>query len=137
MGTADAQLDIMSRIIDATTEEEIFAAANAGTISGQLAAGRPFLLLGHDKKRSAPGFVAQGAFPFYALCRVQFLDTGETGVLDCGGYTFISVLDALDRNGHLDKHPAGYPMVLESRQMQSGFSVLIPHPVKSPEPAKK
>lgn len=137
--TASAQLDIMSRILEATTEEEIFAAANAGTVSGQSVAGRNFLLHSFDWKRSAPAFVQQGAFPFYALCRVTMMDTGEDHVLDCGGFTFVSVLDGLDRLGAIEAKEngqGGYPMVLEARPMPSGFTVLIPHPAKVPAASK-
>lgn len=134
-GTLSAQVNIMENIASATSEEEIFAAANAGTMSGQAVAGRPFLLLEYDWKPSAPGYVQQGAFPFYALCRVSFLDDGKEAVLDCGGYTFVSVVDSLDKNGHLAAHPDGYPMILESRRMNSGYDVLIPHPYKVPVPA--
>lgn len=138
--TGTAQLDIMAHILTAESEEEIFAAANAGTVSGQSVAGRPFLLKEFDWKRSAPAFVAQGAFPFYALCRVSMIDTGEDAVLDCGGFTFVSVLDKLDTGGYLETAEAnklgGFPLVLEARAMQSGFTVLIPHKYKAPAPAK-
>lgn len=135
--TVNAQLDIMAAIQTAVSEEDIFEAATAGTMSGQKAAGRPFLLKEYDWKPSAPGYVAQGAFPWYALVKAQFLDDGKETVLDCGGFTFVSVLDALDINGHLAKYPEGYPMVLESRQMNSGFHALIPHKYQPPKaPAK-
>lgn len=131
--TASIQLGIMDQILSATSEDEIFAAANAGTIAGKDVAGRVFLIHEHDWMRSAPGYIAQGAFPFYALCKVTFLDTGDNAVVNCGGFTFVSVLDALDRNGHLEKHPDGYPMVLEVRQTQNGMDVVIPRPFKMPQ----
>lgn len=132
--TATAQLEIMAAILSATSEEDIFAAANAGTESGKAwgDSQEPFLITDYEMKRSAPGFVAQGGFPFYCLLRIKSLQDGRETVLTCGGFTFISVIDALDRGGFLtaatEKH-GGYPMRLESRTMQgSGFDVLIPHP---------
>lgn len=137
MDTLSAQLDIMSAILSAESEEAVFAAANAGTISGQDYAGRPFLILDYSAKRSAPGFTAQGGFPFYYLIRGQDLTDGKDIVLSCGGYTFVSVMDALDRLGALGK-PEGYAMVLESRTMKgSGYDVLIPHKYSPPATSKK
>lgn len=137
-GTASAQLSIMANILAAESEEEIFAAANAGTVNGQNTAGRPFTIQGFDWKRAAAGYVEQGAFPFYALVQAHFLDTGEDATLVCGGFTFVSVLDKLDQGGYLEGKKAetygGYPMVLESRRMSSGFDVLIPHPYEAPKP---
>lgn len=132
--TATAQLEIMAAILNSTSLEDIFAAANAGTESGKDWGERqePFLITGWEVKRSAPGFVSQGGFPFYYLLRVKSLENGREAVVTCGGYTFVSVMDALDRNGHLEaaeKAHGGFPMRLESRTMQgSGYDVIIPHP---------
>lgn len=129
--TAAAQLDIMATILSATSEEEIFAAANAGTISGQDHTGQPFLIRDYEAKKSAPGFISQGGFPFYYLLRVTDLQDGAEHVITCGGFTFVSVMDSLDRGGHIAKameEHGGYPMVLEARTMRgSGYDVLIPH----------
>lgn len=136
MDTLSAQLDIMAAILTAESEEAVFAAANAGTLSGQDYAGRPFLILDYSIKRSSPQFTSQGGFPFYYLIRGQDLTDGKDIVLSCGGYTFVSVMDALDRLGSLST-PGGYAMVLESRTMKgSGYDVLIPHKYNPPA-AKK
>lgn len=138
VGTTGAQLDIMDKILAATTEEELFAAATAGTVSGQDRAGRPFLITDWEYKRSAPGYVDQGAFPFYVLLRVRYPDNGEEEVLSCGGFTFVSVIDGLDRMGALTRaieEHGGYPLMIEARRMASGFDVLIPHPFKMPATA--
>lgn len=140
-GNAGAQLDIMNQILSATTVEELFAAADAGTVSGQDHAGEPFLIKDWEYKRSAAGYVEQGAFPFYVLLRVQFLKDGREVVLNCGGFTVVAVIDSLDRMGELSKaieNIGGYPMVLEARRTASGFDVLIPHPYDpAPVPPKK
>jgi hypothetical protein len=137
VGTAGAQLDIMDQILSATTEEELFAAANAGTTSGQDVAGQAFLIKDWEYKRSAPGYVEKGAFPYYVLLRAQMVMDGRELVLNCGGFTVVSVIDGLDRLGKLSEAIAqkgGYPMVLEARQTTSGFDVLIPHPYAMPAP---
>lgn len=132
--TATAQLEIMANILASESEEDIFAAANAGTESGKDwgESQEPFLITDYEVKRSAPGFIAQGGFPFYYLLRVKSLLNGRESVVTCGGYTFVSVMDALDRNGHLaaaQKAHGGYPMYLTNKTMQgSGFDVLIPRP---------
>lgn len=141
--SVDAQLDIMSRILEAETLEGIFEAADTGSISGKEFAGRPFVLKSgdYDWKRSAPGFVRQGGFPYYALLKVTALDDGKEYVIDCGGFSFVSVLDRLDCLGWIEKatnETGGLPLMLEARQMASGFEVLIPHlyngPMWRPEP---
>lgn len=137
--TGHVQLDIMERIQEAETEEELFEAANAGTVAGKSVAGRPFLIHEFEWKHSARAFIEQGAFPFYALLRVTMLDTNKDQVLNCGGLTFVSVLDMLDRKGFLAakmEKLGGYPMVLESRATQTGFDVLIPHAYVAPKSAK-
>jgi len=143
--SVDAQLDIMSRILEQETLAGIFEAADTGSNSGKSFAGRPFIVQtgGWEWKRSAEGFRKQGGFPFYALLKVTALDDGKEYVLDCGGFSFVSVLDRLDCLGWIERQTeesGGLPMILEARTMTSGFDVLIPHmyagPLWRPEPRK-
>lgn len=142
-GSATAAVEIMNGILQAETLDEIFAAGEAGTKSGKDNAGRPFVLTDGciEWKRSAPGYVQTGGFPFYALARVTFLDNGQEAVLDCGGYTVVSVFESLERRGFLataTEEKGGIAVILEAKQTSSGFSVLIPHLYTGPlwQPSK-
>lgn len=134
--TTSAQIDIMDRILRADTMEKAYQAANAGTISGKDFAGTPFLLRepgSIDWKRSAPGFIRQGGFPFYAFIRVISLATGEEALLDCGGFSFMAVLHKIVTTDEFEKHPGGIPLILQSKTMQgSGFDVVLLLPYNGP-----
>jgi hypothetical protein len=134
--TGQAQLSIMDRILAAETEEEIFAAANAGTVSGKDLAGRPFVLVSDNVewKTSAEQYRTQGAFPFYALIRCTALDTGDEVVADCGGYSFVATLWALTSRGFLQAYEeqGGMPLVIEAKRMTSGYDVLLLQPYRGP-----
>jgi hypothetical protein len=138
-----AQFEIMAGIQRATTLDEIFAAANAGVRSGEDYTNRPFLLRsdGFEWKRSARQFLADGGFPFYGLLRVTDVTTGELVTLACGGYSFVSTLDALDTKGFLAQYDAqgGMPLMIQAKTMKgSGYDVLllVPAPaMTAPRPA--
>lgn len=135
-GGMTAQIEIMNLIQEAETLDEIFAAANAGTLSGQDFTNRPFLLHSdqYEWKRSSAGFISEGGFPYYALMRVRDLSDQKEKVISCGGYGFVATLDALSTKGPKDSEKSflqicdeqgGMPLVLRSKTTASGFSVLI------------
>lgn len=128
-------LDIMSRILDATDEDAIFAAANAGTKATKMFLNTPFRLPsdGITWKRSAAQFIEQGGFPWYALCRVVDLSTGEETTLNGGGLSYITTLYKLWKTGTLTKYDddGGMPLILEGKPAAKGSIVLI-KPFKMP-----
>lgn len=138
-GGITAQIEIMNLIQSASTLEDIFAAANAGTLSGQDYTNRPFLLHSdnYEWKRSASGFISEGGFPYYALMRVRDLTDQAERVISCGGYGFVATLDALSTKGPKDDNRSflqlydeqgGMPLVLRGKQTASGFTVLLLEP---------
>lgn len=125
-----AQFEIMAAIQRADTLDAIFEAANAGTMSGEDFVGRVFLLKsdGFEWKKSAMQFVRQGGFPYYALLRVTELSTGSDRVVSCGGFSFLSTLDALSTKGFLAQFDdqGGMPLVINAKTMKgSGYDVLL------------
>lgn len=136
LDSSTAQFEIMAGIQRATTLDEIFAAANAGTISGEDFTNRPFLLKsdGFEWKRSARQFLQDGGFPFFALLRVTEIMTGQEKVIACGGYSFVATLDAISSKGYLEQCDAqgGMPLQIQAKTMKgSGYDVLLlgPAPV--------
>jgi hypothetical protein len=134
-----AVLSIMDNILAAETEDDIFAAANAGTTSGKDYLDRPFLLPSEniDWKLSGAVFREQGNFPFYALFRAIDMGTGEEITVNCGGFSFVTTLWQLSALGHLDKYDAdgGMPLVIRSKPAANG-NVLLLHKYIVPVPPK-
>ena len=91
------QLSIMESMLVAESEEELFAAQEAGTTSSQDFLNRPFRLSrgGIEFKRARPEFVSQGGFPFYAILQVEDMQSGERRVVSSGSYSVLAVLNKL------------------------------------------
>lgn len=124
-----AILEIMSGILNADSEDAIFAAANAGTTSGKDFIDNPFMLKSEaiQWKKSAAAFQEQGGFPFYALMRVMDMMTGELRVLNCGGLSFLTTLWKLAQLGVIAQYDdnGGMPLVLTEKAASSGYTVLL------------
>jgi hypothetical protein len=80
-GADDFVLDIMEAILAADTVEEVFAAAEAGGVSGEDFVNRPFTLTsaGLQFPLSRAEYREAGGFPFFARMRVTEVATGEIG----------------------------------------------------------
>lgn len=138
-GVSTATLAIMERILAADSEEDIFAAANAGTTSGKDFVGRPFQLLDEniEWKASAAQFREQGGFPFYAICRAVDIQTGAELVLGCGGFSFMATLWTLHDRGIITRYDkdGGMGLILKEKPAANG-SVLLLEKFTIPAPAK-
>lgn len=140
-GTDDFVMDIMEKILSAETEDEIFAAQEAGVISGKDFAGRPFRLLEEDIqwRKSTIQTPDVENLPIYALMKVTALDTGEEEMLGCGGKTFVATLFALIARDAFDtkKYPDGRTFVLRATATPSGSRLsLLPYKVPDSGKAK-
>lgn len=128
-------MDIMSRILGATDEDAIFAAANAGTIATKHFLNTPHRLpsTGITWKKTAAQYIETGGFPWYALTRVIDLSTGEEKTLNGGGISYITTLYKLWKVGILAKHDddGGMPLILEGKPAARGTVVLV-KPFKMP-----
>lgn len=138
----DAALDIMENILSATTEEELFEAQEAGTLSGKNYTNIPFRLRadGIEWKKSGPGFVGEGGFPYYCLLRISDMESTKTQVLTCGGKTFVATVRKLQQLQAFDRFDAegGRPMQLVGKTVSSGFDVLLLKPLSAqPEAARR
>src|ERR1700749_1533718 len=108
-------LQIMDTILSQTSEEEIFDAAEAGTLSSENYVGVPFRVKSDSVSWRSSGsqYTDEGAFPYYALVRILDVD-GKPQVLNCGGVSVVPTLFALWDKGILEKYDAdgGMPLVL-------------------------
>lgn len=127
--TDTSVLEIMSRILDATDEESLFAAANAGTTPTKEFLNVPFMLKSDDVvwKRSRSEYIETGGFPWYALMRVTNLQTGEEQTLNGGGFSFVSTLWKLGELGVMQKYDedGGMPLICEGKPAGRGTVVLL------------
>jgi hypothetical protein len=129
--------DIMERILTAETVEDVFAQQEAGLISGQDFTDRPFFLRTDGisiRKSTKPG-----GLPFYAMLKVLEISTGEDLVINCGGTTFMAVLEALRQKNYFDPTPdrlSGAPVVLIAKPSPAGAYLLL-LPYKMPAPSQR
>lgn len=124
-----AVMQIMEAILTADSEEAVLAAANAGTLSSK-EWDRPFWLRGDDITWKISGALYRNPkrWPFYALCRIGDMETGEKHVMTGGGATFCTVLYRFQKLGVFDKPEyadTGYPMFLMKKAAGQG-EVVIP-----------
>ena len=141
-GANSATLEIMASILRAESEEDVFAASNAGAVSSKDFIGKPFKVHSDNIqwKRSAAVFRENGNFPYYMLSRAVDLSTGEEFALTCGAPSVLSVIWRLGELGALekaDKEDGGYSFILDNKQTSSGFSVLLIRPFKLATNGKK
>lgn len=135
-GPNPAVYNILNAILSADTENDVLAAAMAGTTSGKDFADVPFRLRKEDIQWKVSGglYRTQGAFPFYALCEVTELQTGERRVISCGGSTFCAVMWRFIQTSVFDPYydDGGYPFVIKAKPAGAGL-VLIPQKYFIPE----
>jgi hypothetical protein len=128
-GPSTAVFDIMAQILNATDEDSVFEAAQAGLTSGKDFKDIPFRLRREDIewKRSASAYTENGQFPFYAMLRVTTLKDGEMKSISCGASTFCAVLFKLQKLGAFDQYEedGGMPLVITGKPAGVG-EVLIP-----------
>jgi len=133
----NAIVKIMSGILGATDLNEVFAAANAGTTAGKDFLNVPFLLQGSELgengsdiqwKKSAAVYAEGNGFPWYTLAKVTDLQTGEQRTINCGGFTYVSVIYRLQELNAFDEfvEQGGMPIILSGKQTGAGFTVVIP-----------
>jgi hypothetical protein len=145
-----AAMAIMENILRAETEEELFERQNAGTISSKDFTLRPFRLLPEniDWKKSNPGYVEQGGFPYYVLLRAVTMDDGADVVLDSGSPSVLSILEKLVEFDSEDRpiekraferfrEDGGRPLQFVEKPVASGYSVIMLMPVTVVESKSK
>jgi len=143
MGESDAfatQDSIAEAILNAATEDEIFAAADAGTLACKDYVGKAFLLNPDNIEvrvstlRNDDGEI--NGLGFYLLLRVFDLETQGERVLNTGAQSLIATIMALRDGGHMDKYgKEGMPLILSGKSAGNG-DVLILKPFKAYTAAK-
>jgi len=128
-------LSIMENILNAETPEELWERQQAGGLSSKDYINKPFQLLSDNltwRKSTLTG--SDTTFPFYAMCRVNDVESGEEKVVNGGGFSFVSVLSKLQEFGMLDeKHT--YQLV--EKQTSAGYNVVLIMPVATAASAKR
>jgi hypothetical protein len=128
-GPNPAVFEIMSAILKADTEDDIFAAANAGVISGKDFIDIPFRLRAEDIqwKKSAAAYRENNGFPYYILMRPTDLVTGERLVVSCGGSTFCTTIFRLGKKGHFADYEAegGMPLYIKAKPVGLGAVLIL------------
>lgn len=131
-----AQDSIAERILEAATEDEVFAAADAGTLSTKEFLDTPFLLHPDFEVRVSTQRNDEGGITgtgFYLLIKVTDLARGKERVLNTGAQTLMSVIWRLSELGVLTdskKYPDGYPMILAGKASPNG-TVIVPKPFRA------
>jgi hypothetical protein len=128
---AGSQYDIysiMDNILAAESEEEVFTRQEAGSTASKDYINRPFTLLAENItwRKTAAAYLEQGAFPFYAMCRVHDVNEEEEVVLNGGGASFVAVLSKLQDFGALD---GKRQFMLVEKPVASGNTVILVKPV--------
>lgn len=133
--TTDVILTIMDNMLDAATPEELWAAQEAGATASKDFINRPFTLRTEDVTWKKSSIEGPTSFPFYAMCNVTDLASGETVLLNGGGSSFVAVLSKLQEFEWLDGERA---FQLVEKQTGSGKTVILMKPVATvPAPGAK
>ena len=145
----DAAMQIFEGILGAETEEELFAAQDAGTIASKDFTDRPFRLRGPEDisiMHSRTALTEAGGFPFFLLLRVCDVETGQDLVINTGAQSVLAVIDRLveweldpnkpeDRKPFQPYRPAGRGFMFTSKTTMGGTDVIMLKPVNLGRPA--
>jgi hypothetical protein len=136
-GGSDVSSRIQEKILNATTEEEIFAASQGGTVAGKDFLNRPFRLREEGvrvmESTIEPSKDNPNPEPFYLLMDVVDLADGEEVTLNCGGKGIVATVISLRDNGILAKYEGqgGMPLMLTAKSTRKGNDVLNIQPFKA------
>lgn len=128
-------LSIMENILTAETPEELWERQRAGGISSKDYINKPFQLLSDNltwRRSTLQG--SSTTFPFYAMCRVKDLESGQEKIVNGGGFSFVSVLSKLQDFGMLTED---YTYQLIEKQTSAGYNVVLIAPVATAGSAKR
>lgn len=138
---SNAALSIFNSIMAATSEAEVFDAAEAGTTASKDFVNKAFRLQRYDIKwqKSAAQYTEQGSFPFYTLLTVTDMEDGEQKVINCGSPSVIATLlrlSELEDDDTVAEKPfkpfeadGGKPMQFVEKAAASGNNVILIKPV--------
>lgn len=133
--TSFGGLSIAERILSAESEEEIFAAANAGTKGGRDYIDRPFLLKEDDITiRESQRTDLDGGLidprdqkMYFGLLNVTDLETGNQETINTGSPSLLSTILALRDGGHMAKYTesGGMPLVIKGKPTANGTVLIL------------
>ena len=123
-------IQIAESILEQTTEEAIFAAANGETVSGKNYIDEPFWVRARDIQGKVTGdqYKDEGGFPFYALCRARD-EEGNWFVLNCGGESVVPTLFRLWDVGAIERYgDDGMPLIFKTVTTGAGHKLIKLYP---------
>ncbi len=126
-------LAIMENILTAETPEELWARQEAGGTSSKDYINQPFTLRDEDITWKRSTIQGPTTFPYYAMCKVTDVATGNDVMLNGGGFSFVSVLSKLQEFDLLD---GVNTFQLVEKGTSSGNTVILVKPVAVASPAK-
>jgi hypothetical protein len=119
-------LAIMENILAAETPEELWARQEAGGTSSKDYTNQPFTLKSEDVVWKKSTIVGPTTFPYYAMCKVIDVATGNEVMLNGGGFSFVSVISKLQDFEMLD---GVNTFQLVEKATSSGNTVILVKPV--------
>lgn len=134
--STDFVMELMEQILNSNSAEEIFASQESGMKSGKDFCGRPFYLASQNIQVRRTTFTEAKGVPYYFVMKVVEVATGEEVVLNCGGQTFLAVMQGLRNIDYFDvteEFPYGRAISLISNASPAGAYLTVA-PYRVPEP---
>lgn len=128
----NAAEEIQNNILAATTDDDVFGAAEAGLPSAETLVGIPMTILGFDLVRST---IQDSAMPVYAKVRAVRLATGEPFVFGIGGESSLAQLWKFEALTPFAERPDGVRAAIATKRTGAGFDVLWFRPLTAAENA--
>jgi hypothetical protein len=134
--TDEFVFQIMEEMLTADSLEELFAASEAGTVSGKDFIDRPFRLKTENIQwaEAKPEFVAAGGMKFFVRLNVLEIATGEAVTITTGAKSVLIAVFRMWEQKWLDQYDTdgGYPMVLRAFGTAAGTDAVRLQPYKVP-----
>jgi hypothetical protein len=143
----DYSMEIMEKIWNAATEDDVFAAQEPDSTAGKDFLDRPFFLQEAAIKWRMSTVAGEQGLPFYAVFKAVEIATNEEVQINCGGKSFVAALRRLqlidrdpatpaDKRPFSSYAPPGRPLRFKGKTTAGGTTVLLLMPFVLPQQAK-
>ena len=123
----EVTMGIMGKILNATSEDDIFGAANGGMMSSKEYVQTPFRLKEDGLTARKSTVEDNEGFPYYWILTVTEMESGEEVMVSAGGASAVATLSALRDNGILAKYEdqGGMPLFFFEKPAKNGSVILL------------